>query len=51
MKYVVRKGDIYLYKVKPNGYGYFSEKVRAKIFTKEEAQKLAKQYKGEVETV
>ena len=49
MKYVVKKGDFYLYKVKPNGYGYFSEKVRAKTFTKEEAQKLAKQFGGEIE--
>ena len=51
MKYIVRKDDIYLYKIKPNGYGYFSEKVRAKTFTKEEAQKLAKQYKAKVETI
>ena len=49
MKYVVKKDEVYLYKIKPNGWGYFSEKVRAKTFSKAEAQKLAKQFRGEIE--
>ena len=51
MSYVVKKDGLYLYKTKPNGYGYFSEKIRAKKFNKEEAEDLAKKYKGELELV
>lgn len=49
MKYLVKKDGYYLYKIKSNGFGYFSEKVRAKLFTKKEAEELAKKYKGEIE--
>ena len=49
MKYVVKKDGIYLYKIKPNGYAYFSEKPRAKKLNKREAEDLAKKYKGELE--
>ena len=49
MSYVVKKDGLYLYKIKPNGYAYFSEKTRAKGFNKKEAEDLAKKYKGELE--
>ena len=48
MKYLVKKDDLYLYKVKPNGYGYFSTKEHATAFSKEKAKELAKMYKGEI---
>ena len=52
MKYVVKNHNgHYLYKIKEtNGWYYFTDnKDRAKEFTKEEATKLAKQFKGEIE--
>ena len=49
MKYLIKKDGMYLYKIKPNGYAYFSERIRAKSFSKKEATELAKQYKGEIE--
>ena len=49
MKYLVKKDGLYLYKTKPNGYAYFSERTRAKAFSKKEAEDLAKKYKGELE--
>ena len=49
MKYLVKKGELYLYKTKPNGYGYFSTKERAEKYSKTEAEELAKRYKGEIE--
>ena len=49
MPYIVKKDDLYLYKTKPNGYAYFSEKERAKPFNKQEAEELAKKYNAEVE--
>ena len=48
-KYVVKKGSHYLYKIKDNGYGYFSERIRAKLFSKREAEKYADRYNAEVE--
>lgn len=50
-KYAVKKDGMYLYKVKPNGYGYFSEKIRANKYSKKEAQELAKKYGGEIEEI
>lgn len=48
MRYLVKKGDLFLYKIKPNGYGYFSTKEHATAFSKEKAEELAKMYKGEM---
>ena len=49
MNYLVKKGELYLYKTKTNGYGYFSSREHAKKFSKMEAEKLAKRYKGKME--
>lgn len=48
-RYLVKKGELYLYKTKPNGYGYFSSREHAKEYSKTEAEELAKRYKGEIE--
>lgn len=49
MPYLVKKDNLYLYKVKPNGYGYFSTVEHAKKYSKKEATELAKAYNAEIE--
>ena len=49
MKYLVKKNGLYLYKLKPNGYAYFSTIDRAIKFDKNKAKELANEYKGEIE--
>ena len=47
--YIIEKDDLFLYKIKPNGYAYFSGGIeRAKLFDKEKATELAEQYHGKV---
>lgn len=49
MSYLVKKDGLYLYKIKPNGYAYFSTKEHATKYSKKEATELANKYKGELE--
>jgi len=52
MKYIVKNSNgYYLYMIKEtNGWYYFTDnRDRGKTFSKEEATKLAKQFKGKIE--
>ena len=51
MKYLVKKDNLYLYKIKDNGFAYFSSKEKSMTFSKRKAIDLAKQYGGEVEVL
>ena len=47
--YIIEKDNLFLYKIKPNGYAYFSGSIkRAMLFDKEKANELAEQYHGKV---